>query len=220
MTRKIVSGSPHREVGVINPRWLLDHPVHHESHLERRFVMSALACPVITDIVHQPITVDLDGETGGRYTPDYRLNFKDGDWTYIEVKPQVFLEKHALRLKAAEQYFSSRGEKYLVITDRHIDKDELGKKAMLLMRYARMQFSENETQACLKEFEYYTEKYVEFKDLLASGLSDALIWHMVARHELRIPPGIDMGMEVPVSINCEKENCHDQLCAWFGLETR
>lgn len=220
MTRKIVSGSPHREVGVINPRWLLDHPVHHESHLERRFVMSALACPVITDIVHQPITVDFDGETGGRYTPDFRLHFKDGDWTYIEVKPQVFLEENGLRLKAAEQYFSSRGEKYLVVTDKHIDKDELGKKAMLLMRYARMQFSENETQACLKEFEYYTEKYVEFKDLLASGLSDALIWNMVARHELRIPPGIDMGMETPVSINCEKENCHDQLCAWFGLETR
>lgn len=219
MTRKIVSGSPHREVGVINPRWLLNHPVHHESHLERRFVMSALACPIITDIVHQPITVELDAETGERYTPDFRLDYKDGDWTYIEVKPEVFLNKHEARLKAAQQYFSSKGEKFLVVTDTQIDKDELGKKAILLMRYARMQFSENETQACLKEFEHYTEKYVEFKDLLARGLSDALIWSMVARHELRIPPGIEMNMETPVSINTEKENCHDQLCAWFGIAT-
>ncbi len=220
MTRKIVSGSPHREVGVINPRWLLDHPVHHESHLERRFVMSALACPIISDIVHQPITVELDTETGSRYTPDFRLDYKDSDWTYIEVKPEVFLNKHEERLKAAQEYFSSRGEKFLVVTDKQIDKDELGKKAILLMRYARMQFSENETQACLKEFEHYTEKYVEFRDLLASGLSDALIWSMVARHELRIPPGIEMNMETPVAINTEKENCHDQLCAWFGLTAR
>lgn len=219
MTRKIVSGSPHREVGIINPRWLLDHPVHHESHLERRFVMSALACPIVTDIVHQPITVEFDGETSGRYTPDFKVEFKDGDWTYIEVKPEVFLSKHEERLNAAKEYFSSRGEKFLVVTDKLIDKDELGKKAILLMRYARMQFSENETQACLKEFEHYTEKYVEFKDLLARGLSDALIWSMVARHELRIPPGIEMNMETPVSINSEKENCHDQLCAWFGIAT-
>lgn len=220
MTRKIVSGSPHREVGVINPRWLLDHPVHHESHLERRFVMSALACPIIRDVVHQPITVELEAETGARYTPDFRLDYKDGDCTYIEVKPEVFLHKHEERLKAAKQYFSSKGEKFLVVTDTQIDKDELGKKAILLMRYARMQFSENETQACLKEFAHYTEKYVEFKDLLASGLSDTLIWSMVARHELRIPPGIEMNMETPVSINTEKENCHAQLCAWFGLTTR
>jgi hypothetical protein len=220
MTRKIVSGSPHREVGVINPRWLLDHPVHHESHLERRFVMSALACPVITDIQHQPITVELDVDTEGRYTPDFRLDYKDGDWTYIEVKPEVFLDKHEARLKAAEQYFESRGEKLLVVTDKQIDKNELGKKAILLMRYARMQFNEKETRACLEEFERYTEKFVEFKELLASGLSDALIWNMVARHELRIPPGIEMGMETPVAINRQKENSHDQLCAWFGLATR
>ena len=182
--------------------------------------MSALACPIITEIVHQPITIELDAETGARYTPDFRLHYKDGDWTYIEVKPEVFLNKHEERLKAAQEYFSSCGEKFLVVTDKQIDKDELGKKAILLMRYARMQFSERSTQACLKEFEHYTDKYVEFKDLLASGLSDALIWHMVARHELRIPPGIEMELETPVAINTEKENCHDQLCAWFGLTTR
>ena len=50
MTRKIVKRAPHREVGVINAAWLLNHPVEHESHLERRFVITALAWHVVKDI--------------------------------------------------------------------------------------------------------------------------------------------------------------------------
>lgn len=49
MPRKVVTRSPHWEVGVVNPVWLLDHAVEHESHLERRFIMVALTCPVVVD---------------------------------------------------------------------------------------------------------------------------------------------------------------------------
>ena len=38
--------------------------------------------------------------------------------------------------------------------------------------------------------------------------------------ELRIPPGIHLEANTPVSINNQKENCHDQLCTWFGVEAR
>ena len=69
MARKIVSRSPHREVVVVNAAWLLDHPVEHESHLERRFIIAALACPVVTDIVHQPFTMPLAyGEGDEKYS--------------------------------------------------------------------------------------------------------------------------------------------------------
>jgi hypothetical protein len=50
MSRKVVTRAPHREVGVVNAGWLLNHPVEHESHLERRFVMVALSCPVATHL--------------------------------------------------------------------------------------------------------------------------------------------------------------------------
>ena len=86
MSRKVVTRAPHREVGVVNPAWLLDHSVHHESHLERRFIMVALACPVVSDIVHQPFTMDLnwDGPEGRRYTPDFKLTF------WRKAKPVMF----------------------------------------------------------------------------------------------------------------------------------
>ena len=41
MSRKVVTRAPYREVGVVNPAWLLDHSVHHEYYLERRFIMGA-----------------------------------------------------------------------------------------------------------------------------------------------------------------------------------
>ncbi len=83
MTRKVVTRAPHREVGVVNPAWLLDHAVEHESHLERRFIMVALACPVVLDIVHQPLQLTLvvdsgQGPTERKYTPDFRLTLADG----------------------------------------------------------------------------------------------------------------------------------------------
>jgi hypothetical protein len=192
MTRKVVTGSPHREVGLVNPRWLINHPIHHESHLERRFVMAALACPVVTDIIHQP----------------------------IEVKPTKFLPKHQETLEAAGEVLARQGKKYLVITDSEIDRDGLGKRAILLMRYARMQLDPETVHHCIRLVETMATQDPTLRELLAEGLSEAEIWNLVARHELRIPPGILLEANTPVSINNQKENCHDQLCAWFGVEAR
>ena len=218
MTRKVVTGSPHREVGLVNPRWLLDHPVHHESHLERRFVMAALACPVVTDIVHQPIKVEL--ENGGTYTPDFYVEFCDGDGVYVEVKPEKFLPKHEETIKSAGKKLASQGKKYLVVTDKEIDKDGLGKRAILLMRYARVPLDPQAIKECISQIESVAVANPTMKDLIEEGLNDAEIWNLVARHELRIPPGIHLEANTPVTINTNKENCHDQLCAWFGIEAR
>lgn len=218
MTRKIVSGSPHREVGVINPRWLLDHPVHHESHLERRFVMVALACPVVIDIVHQPITIDLND--GRKYTPDFYIKYEDGDEAYIEVKPRKFVPNHQDTLDTAAKAFAQKGKKYLLVTDEEIDKDGLGKRAILLMRYARMTPDAGQVLKCVRLVEEMASNDPKVKDLIEEGLSDAEIWSLVARHQLRIPAGIKLDADTHVTINREKENCHDQLCAWFGIEAR
>lgn len=218
MKRKVVTGSPHREVGLINPGWLLDHPVHHESHLERRFVMAALACPVVTDIVHQPVSISLD--SGGTYTPDFLVTLADGDSVYIEVKPTKFLPKHQETLEASSDVLARQGKKYLVITDSEIDRDGLGKRAILLMRYARMQLDPETVHHCIRLVETMATQDPTLMELLAEGLSEAEIWNLVARHELRIPPGIHLEANTPVSINNQKENCHDQLCTWFGIEAR
>ena len=108
MERKVVTRVPHREVGVVNPRWLLDHGVEHESHLEKRFIMVALACPVVVGIVHQPLHIYLGPDETGKYTPDFLIRFRDDDELIVEVKPEVFLEKNKDRLAAAKREFLSQ----------------------------------------------------------------------------------------------------------------
>lgn len=222
MTRKIVSRSPHREVGVINPGWLLDHSVHHESHLERRFVMSALACPVVEDVIHQPITVKLTlcDIRHSKYTPDYYLKYQGGGGCYIEVKPEIFLKRSEEKLAAAKEYFADVGERFLVVTDKHIDKNDLGARAILLMRYARMSFDAIEASTCIEAIESLNKQEVKVRDLMNKGISDSVIWNLVAKHHLKVPVGLELNEETPISIHSHEEDSHDLLCAWFDIETR
>jgi hypothetical protein len=223
MTREIVSTSPHREVGIINAGWLLSHPVHHESHLERRFVMAALACPVVTDIVHQPETITLESPAGGdckKYTPDYQLTLLDGTQVIVEVKPEAFLKKHALTLEAAKQHFEKAGKQYIVVTDKHIDQTQLGQRAILLMRYARIAFTTEQAQECIALIESMANRQASVRELIDQGLNEVLLWSMVGRHKLAVPPPLDMGPETKLTTQQNKENSHDQLLAWFGFATR
>lgn len=220
MTRKIVSTSPHREVGIINAGWLLSHPVHHESHLERRFVMAALACPVVADIVHQPETITLESPDGvdcHQYTPDYLVTLVDGTQVYIEVKPEVFLERHAHTLDAAQRMFAAVGKHYLVVTDKHIDRSQLGQRAILLMRYARMAFTVEQASEWIEIIESMATQQPSIRELIDQGLSEAFIWSMVARHKLSVPSPLALDQNQIVTTQRNQEDSHGELCTWFGI---
>jgi hypothetical protein len=88
------------------------------------------------------------------------------------------------------------------------------------MRYARVPLDPQAIKECISQIESVAVANPTMKDLIEEGLSDAEIWNLVARHELRIPPGIHLEANTPVTINTNKENCHDQLCTWFGIEAR
>jgi hypothetical protein len=216
MERKVVTRAPHREVGVINPAWLLDHAVEHESHLEKRFIMAALACPVVVDIVHQPLHIWLSPNETEKYTPDFGIGFRDRDTVLVEVKPEVFLAKHAEKLRAAAQHFKSQGKKFLVLTDKHIDANGLGTRAILLMRYGRVNFSEQQALDCLALLKNECHGEAKVKDLVELGVSEALIWNMVAKHRFRVPVGLNISPEESVSINGAEGDCCDYFHTWFG----
>lgn len=218
MERKVVTRSPHREVGIINPGWLLDHSVEHESHLERRFIMVALACPVVVDIVHQPLHIWLGPDDTEKYTPDFLIRFRDGDELIVEVKPKVFVGNQADKLAAATRKFHEMGKKFVVITDVQIDANGLGARAVLLMRYARMQFSDQEAADCMRILNDECDGSEQVKSLVAKGVSEALIWNMVARHLFRVPAGLNINREERVSINLTQGDCCDFFHAWFGVE--
>ena len=132
---------------MVNPAWLQDHEVKHESWLERRFIMVALSCPVVVEIEHQPIEMWLGPNE--KYTPDFRVRFQDGDKVIAEVKPEKFLPEHADRLRRAEHQLRQNGEKFITVTDKIIDATGRPARAVLLMRYGRLQFSATQALECI-----------------------------------------------------------------------
>lgn len=225
MTRKVVTRAPHREVGVVNPSWLLDHSVEHESHLERRFIMVALACPVVRDIVHQPLQLTLVVDTGKgpverAYTPDFRLTFVDGTEVIVECKPAKFVSENAALFQRAEAALAAMGYAFLVATDEQVDRAGLSSRALLLMRYGRLSVSVEDALKCHQLITALGDD-VTVADLLERGVSEATIWHMAATHKLRVPIGLPLGETSRISINDDQqEDCHDYFCKWLGASTR
>lgn len=219
MTRKVVTRAPHREVGIVNAGWLLDHPVQHESHLERRFIIAALSCPVVCDIQHQPMTLrilDSSSIKPRRYTPDFLVTFLDGSSVVVEVKPKKNLNKHAQRLQAAEHLLQEQGQRFFIATDEHIDGGGLSGRAMLLMRYGRMHLCDEAADAAVTAIHKNGKDKVTIHDLLEKGLSEPLIWALVARHDLRVPRDFRVDPGQLITATPYEGDCHDHFCTWFG----
>ncbi|MHB8948619.1 MAG: TnsA endonuclease N-terminal domain-containing protein [Rhodoferax sp.] len=219
MPRKVVTRNPHREVGVLNPGWLLDHPVEHESNLEKNFIMVALACPVVKDIVHQPITLTLvhpNGESQ-KYTPDFRVRLTDDTQIIVEVKPEVFVAENKVKHDLAKGQLASEGTPFLVVTEKHINANGLSARAILLMRYGRLSFDEDSALECKQLLEEEFRGSAQVHELVSKGVSESLVWKMVAAHQLRVPVGLNINPQETVELNTQKGDCHDYFCTWFGI---
>lgn len=220
--REIVRTTPYREVGRVNAPWLLSHGVDHESHIERRFIHVALACPVVVEIIHQPETVELtlaDG-TLRSYTPDFRVNLADGTAVICEVKPAKFIRQHEDVHQAADALFRKRGQHFAVVTDRQIDHNSRSARAILLMRYGRLVFTPEQAQECKRLLQEEMGGSAHVQALVERGVSEALIWHMVASHALRTRTPLNLTPKEPVEINSHEENCLDHFLSWFSTSDR
>ena len=107
--------------------WLLDHEVEHEPHLERRFSIAALVCPVASDSVHQFPQLTLPTVSG--------------------AKPQKFVVRNASKLSQAEQLVLAKDSRFLAVTDEHIDGSELAARSVLLMRFVKLQLRDANAKA-------------------------------------------------------------------------
>lgn len=221
MTRKVVTRAPHREVGIVNAGWLLDHPVQHESHLERRFIIAALSCPVVCDIQHQPFTLQLS-EAGSprKYTPDFLITFRDSTSLVVEVKPEAYLKRHEERLHAAEQVLQAQGQRFFVATDKLIDGKDLSGRAMLLMRYGRMHCTEVEIQERLNVLGRVGQNIVSVQQLVDDGLPEEMVWSLVARHHCHVPSDFQIDRTQAITITPYAGDCHDYFQSWFGVAQR
>lgn len=221
MTRKVVNRAPHREVGIVNAGWLLDHPVQHESHLERRFIIAALSCPVVCDIQHQPFTLQLSEASAARkYTPDFLITFHDSTNIVVEVKPLAYLKRHEARLGAAEQMLQAQGQRFFVVTDACIDGKDLSARAMLLMRYGRMHCTEVQVQETLNALRRVGRNSISVQQLVEQGLSEDMVWSLVARHQCHVPPDFQVDPTQTITITPYTGDCHDYFQSWFGAAQR
>lgn len=181
--------------------------------------MVALACPVVKDIVHQPIELILvypSGETQ-KYTPDFRISFNDDTELIVEVKPEVFVRDNKIKHDLAKKQLAIKGVPFLVITDKNINDNGLSARAILLMRYARLHFDEISAMECKKILEDEYNGSAKVHELISKGVSEYLIWNMVAAHELRVPIGINLNTEENVNLNKVEGACYDYFCTWFGI---
>lgn len=221
MTHKVVTRSPHREVGIVNARWLLDHPVQHESHLERRFIIAALSCPVVCDIQHQPFTLQLsENGTARKYTPDFLITFRDATSLVVEVKPQAYLKRHEMRLLAAEQVLQSQGLSFFIATDTLIDGKGLAARSMLLMRYGRVHFSDDQALEMLQALQRTSIGNASISELLNHGLSEDMVWSLVARHKCHVPTDFQVTRDQIITTTPYTGDCHDYFLSWFGVAQR
>lgn len=96
----------------------------------------------------------------------------------------------------------------------------LSSRALLLTRYGRLNVSAEDALQCRQLIEEFGGD-AQVSDLLEQGLSEATIWNLVARHQLKVPVGLPMTETSSVCINNHvEEDCHDYFCSWLGAPTR
>lgn len=216
--RKVVRRAPWREVGIVNAPWLLDHSVEHESWLERGFIYVALACPVVTNVHHQPETLELvldDGSTY-KYSPDFRVRLADGAVVICEVKVAKFAKDFARVHAAASALLRERGDHFMVVTEKQIHANARSARAILLMRYGRLHFTAEQADECKRLLVQEMAGSARVQDLIDRGVSEDLVWHMVASHALRTEVPLNVSRTEPVETNSPVENCLDHFLRWFG----
>lgn len=143
--REVVTRSPKRTVGILNCRWFQSTAIHHESRLEKHFVLRAMLSPLVRSIQHQPFTLRLDG--GRRYTPDFLLNLVDGTSAVVEVKRAERIAALRKRLDEITRHLAADGRTFFVVHQGQIEGQRRAERAALLRRYAVWQPREGVIEA-------------------------------------------------------------------------
>lgn len=214
--REVVTRSPYREVGVVNAPYLLNHEVHHESHLERRFIHCALSCPVVLDIRHQ---IEIELSSGKRYTADFGLTLLDGLTVMVEVKPEIFVGKHLEKLTDAKRVSESLGQRFVLVTDEHIDKSGLWREIKDIKGYAKHAVDPIILSKCKKTLiEDFKGQGSVAELMAAAGVGEYVIWNLVSHRKLFVIPPFRMNKTSFVLANHPVEDCYVFFCSWFGIE--
>lgn len=139
-TRDVVTRSPKRMVGILNCRWFQSTAIHHESRLEKHFVLRTMLSPLVRGIRHQPFTLSLGGSRS--YTPDFLLTFVDGQTAVVEVKRAERIPALRERFDEITKRLAADSRTFFVAHQGQIEGQRRAERAALLRRYAMLQLKE------------------------------------------------------------------------------
>lgn len=149
--RRVVTRSPHREVGYVAGAGLGKADVEHESHLEKSFVVLSIISGFVRGLESQPFKIKWTDPTGSDhlYTPDYRVTLEDGSQLIVELKPARFVDKQRSQFDAVTRQLLSADLPFFVLTDEHLSRKE-AEAAQLWRRYRHSQLPVDQVAMALE----------------------------------------------------------------------
>lgn len=211
--RKVVTRSPHRRVGYISCPWFQQSQIQYESLLERSFVHIALLAPNVRCIESQPFRMTL--EDGTAYTPDFMLHGHHQYRLVVEVKPQVFVSRHQVKLDAARVMLAQGGYDFLILTDEDIQSGNRHDRAAVILRHAR-------SHAMAAFADCYAERAAALAGAypiatLAAewGLAEHQVLGLVGRRVLAVGAGLTFDTIYPVNFQKEENHACVLGAAWL-----
>lgn len=216
--RKVVTRSPARTVRVINLRGRFPDPVECESSLERDFVLRAALHPAVVKIKHQPFELHPPGCK--RYTPDYLLTLRSGQWLVVEVKPRSKIDQYRDIFDFATAEFGRRGVSYAVADELAIRRHLVHKRAATILRYRKVYFSTTDCGRALDVAAAYPQGLSLQCLAQTADVPDELLLHLMATGRLMPSQDLAIGANAQIRpVNPIEEYCHvDQLANWLGFE--
>ncbi|MFZ6755217.1 Tn7 transposase TnsA N-terminal domain-containing protein [Undibacterium sp. Dicai25W] len=205
-SRKVVTRSPHRVVGLIACNWLQKQPIEYESQLEKRFIQKILLTQGVTEVIHQPFQIEYGDALEKNYTPDFLITFQDGTKIVAEVKPEKFIPKFADTFDAAGDILQQRNFKFCVVSELQIDIKDEPESIDLLLRYAKGSFPNSNIEAVKQFISCATTREISIKEICGSTNSSIhLLFHMLGRRILRFSNEIATSTNTLILGNAEGE---------------
>lgn len=215
-SRKVVTRSPKRTVGLFNCSWFQLHPIEHESRLEKHFLQRAILFPALASIQHQPFRLELSGH-GQSYTPDFLLRFVNGEQIVVEIKRSEKIKVLIARLDEIAQRLTERQLKFFVVHQGQIEGGLRAQRAALLRRYATWSVP---VALLVAVHEALTTspgglRIGELRQRL--GLTWPQFYALAARREIALSPDLLLSDDDLVyPLTKEVRNAPDQFGSWFG----
>ena len=213
--RQVVTRSPKRSVGILNCPWFQPAAVHHESRLEKHFVLRAILSPIVQGILHQPFEITLGPKE--RYTPDFLLTFLNGQRAVVEVKRSERIKGLQDRLDRVADRLAVDGIPFFVVHQGQIEGERKAERAALFRRYAMFNVDSQKLNDAVALVHSRPSGISISSVMKRCRMSQPQLFHAIARRLVVLGPKLLASDSDPVYPPLtEISDASHQFGSWFG----